>query len=353
MALVLRSNPISLGKSTGALFVSNPSKPRKVRRNAKRKAKSVKRKNPIRLKKRKNPAKKRSVARKNPALKLRRNALMIKKNPVRKVRRNARRKMRLNPLSKLLRKNPTKTLLPSIVESAKRMISRIPYVGKPIANNLLASVSGMVGGLVFAYGYKKFSDMLAQQSAKAPESTLYKYLNTVDKYSGLALVGIGLGVLANTKTVKGVLGEKTSSMVGKGAIVVGGALQAVRLWNMWAESKGKPSLQLDASAPSSAPATSGLMYGDGGSYDVVPLSGVHQMGMMHMHKNPQHARMSGFYSGAKPSDAVMTSSDLSPQEVRSAMVGDEQSYSQSFEQVPMRMTNTDIYSCYAGKHGVG
>ena len=365
MALVLRSNPSRLSSGTGALFVSNPKRKasRKVRRNAKKKTRrnarktvSRKRKNPVRKRKavaRKNPVRKRkAVARKNPVRKrsVRRNALAIKRNPVRKRRSSKR--TRMNPLRKMLRKNPSRTLIPSVISSSKKMIARIPYVGKVISQNLSASVGGMLGGLVFAFGYKKFSDMLAEQSAQRPDSMVLRYVNNVDKYAGLALIGIALAGISKSKLAVDLLGKETSDLTAKGLVAVGGALQAVRLLNMYLTSKGKATVEL---APQTAQsATAGIMYGDGGSYDVVPLAGVQRMGMMHgvhmngMHKNPMHGNC---YGDAKPADAALCHSDMSAQECRAAMSGDEQSYAHSFEQVPKRITNTDIYSCFAGKHG--
>ena len=328
MALVLRSNP--LGKSTGALFVSNPRK-RKPNRKTRRNAKKVARKNTsrkkrvIRLKKRKNPVrKKRSVRkngtkkgmmrktsrrayskRRNPARKTRRNAIKMKrKNPVRRRKSTVRRRKRtrMNPMRKMLRKNPEKGFVPSLIKSAKDIIRKVPYVGKPIADNLAVSVSGMLGGLAFVASYNYLSGKLDAQSAKMPDSFIIKSLNTTNKYAGYALLGVLGKVVTKQKFAKDLLGE-TADIVGNGILMAGGLFQALRYYNIYAGKYGKQTLEL-APAPSlnGEVSTSGIhmgrygrlgRYGDGGSYDVVPLAGAHMRGAHMSGAHMRGAHMSG------------------------------------------------------------
>lgn len=364
MALVLRSNPSRLSSSTGALFVSNPKRKTSVKRNPKKRKSTRKNVSRRRKSTRKNPSMKKRVVRRNAAHKrrrnavhrrkrvsIRRNALAIssRRNPVK--RRSSKRHLRMNPVRKMLRKNPLKGLLPRLIASSKKLISKIPYVGKPIASNLALSVGGMLGGLALVYSYKKFDEMVDKESAKRPDSTFMEYVNIANKFGGIALIGIATGYLFKSKMGVDLLGKETSDLLSRGALYTGGALQAIRIYNIWASSKGKEQISVDDKVSQSAPAQSGLYLSDGGSYDVVPMSGAHQMGMMHRNARHLHgAHVSGLYMDSKSADAAMAGADLSSQEKRAAM-SDESSYHHSFEQPPHRVTNTDVYSRHAGKHG--
>ena len=358
MALILRSNPKHLGRATGALFVSNPK--RKKKATKKRKAAPKRRRNGTKkgmvrktarkaYSKRRNAAHKRKAApkRRRNALMVRKNALVMKRNPV-KRRRSSKRRVRMNPIRKMIRKNPVKKLIPRFIDMTKRAVGAIPVIGKPIAKSGFAIplIGGMFGGLAFVFSYHQAKKFIENQSAKSPDSMIFNSLVKAEKFAGFALVGIGSFMLMKSKFAKDILGAETADIVGKSLLGVAGAAQGIRYVKMAYDHYGKaqPQFLEDKSVDSALNPSAGFVYGDGGSYDVVPLAGMHYSGA---HDNPHCA---GLYMDARPIDAAMAGADLSNHEMNAAQHSEE-AYVNSFETPALRAANTDHYSRHAGKHG--
>ncbi len=372
MALRLKSNP---APRSGALFVSNPRKRKPVRKKravkklrvvrkrkntAKkrvvRKRKNVAKKRVVRknvakkrvVRKRKNVAKKRVVrkARKNPVrkrkvvakrkrknvirkrknvMRKRKNVMRKRKNVMRKrkngtrkgmARKTARRAFMKNPKRKtrIIRKNPM-TL--AFLKPIEKLVSKVPFIGKKVAPYTQPAIIAMVGGAGVVGGMMSVGRLpVVGQYAKYPFGNAF----------GATVMGLGLAVVSAFLPVKPAT-KKALALSFAGA---GGAINAGQLMmcGFDLEACKQQNLTMLGADAYSADEMMADTLGDGGYYEVEPLSGISIQ--------PQSDMAGIDYDNAQYGDAHSCPSDLSPIEGEMAMRG-RQAFMSKFGTAPKRM----------------
>ena len=385
MALRLKSNP---APRSGALFVSNPrkrkpvrksravkklrvvrkrkntAKKRVVRKNVAKKRVVRKRKNPIRAKKRKSVAKKRVVRkrkvtsrkRKNPirkrksvakkrivrkrknVMRKRKNVMRKRKNGTRKgmARKSARRAFMKNPKRKtrIIRKNPMSL---AFLKPIENLVSKVPFIGKKVAPYAQPAVIAMIGGAGVVGGMMSVGKLpVVGQYAKYPFGNAF----------GATVMGLGLAVISAFLPVK----PATKKALALSFASAGGAINAGQLMMCGFDLDACKQQNLtmlgadaDADYDEDMMAINEMGLGDGGYYEVEPLSGIS------IQSQPDMAGID--YDNAQYGDANVCPSDLSPIEGEMAMRGRE-AFMSRFGTAPKRMAgqkrNTSVL---AGKRG--
>ena len=388
MALRLKSNP---APRSGALFVSNPRKRKPVRKSravkklrvvrkrkntAKKRVVRKNRKNPVRAKKRvvrkrKNVAKKRvvrkrknvakkRVVRKNPirkrkvvskrkrkpirkrknVMRKRKNVMRKRKNVMRKrkngtrkgmARKSARRAFMKNPKRKtrIIRKNPM-TL--AFLKPIEKLVSKVPFIGKKVAPYTQPAIIAMVGGAGVVGGMMSVGKLpVVGQYAKYPFGNAF----------GATVMGLGLAVISAFLPVKPAT-KKALALSFAGA---GGAINAGQLMMCGFDleaCKQQNLTMLGADAYSDDQMMDDTL-GDGGYYEVEPLSGI---------SIQSQSDMAGLdYTDSQYGDATACPADLSPVEGEMAMRGRE-AFMAKFGTASKRMAGQKRYmSALAGKRG--
>lgn len=379
MALILRNNPAPL---SGALFVKNPRK-RRVKRNRKarramkfrtlsglfknRKRRSTRRvrRNSVAVKLNRGRARKSGVlARLLKRFKMKRNAgyllnrrrrTMRKFNPMksfkahgktvsffakknRRHKRNAgyllnrrRRTVRKNAgyqLNRRHRRNPSESgggfSLP-ILSPIKSLISKVPFVGHPVAKALGYIAFGAAAGATHYYGLKAVRYVGGMLPAPV-QNFARSYLAPV----GYSLTGVAAN-FALQKLPIPFLSDDAKRKLGVAAMIAGGVLDVFRAL------KGQSS-----------------DLGDGGAYDVVPLSGIGEgMGAIGEGMGGIGEGMgdAGDYGDAEMADAYYSGPDLDSYEGEAAMYG-AHAYRSVFGAPPKRASRVvSPYSRHAGRRG--
>ena len=386
MALRLKKNPAPVNR---AVFVSNPRKRKKsTAKKTVRKARSTKkRSNPKKttskrrkttakkkrtttkkrstMKKRKNPARKRrTTAKRRTTVKRRKTTAKKRRNPVRKPRTTAKRrttvkrrkttaKKRRNPVRKRRttakrRKNPSRKKTRIIrnnpmsftfLKPVEKMISKVPVIGKKVAPYTQPIVIGMIGGAGVMGGMMGIG--------KIP------YIGDYAKYAlghafGYSVMGLGLALLSAMLPVK----PATKKALAISFAAAGGVINASQLvangFDLGSVKDSNLELLGDDSDSDPALSTSDdPALGDGGYWEVQPISGVAIQGMGGLAMSLGGAD----FSGSKLGDAASCPSDLSTAEGQAALEGRD-SYLGRFGCPPHQISGVMSYqSALAGSEG--
>ncbi len=385
MALHLRSNP---APRSGALFVSNPRKRKKVvrknRRKAtvkklklvrkrkttakKRKVVAKKRKNPIKkrkvvAKKRKNTAKKRKVVakkRKNPSKKRkvtsrkrkvtsrkRKVVSRKRKNPIkrRKVVSKAKRK---NPIRRrksvakkrrsIVRKNPASIpLVSKMLKPIEKIVSKIPVIGKTIAP-LLENTVLLVGGGAGVIGAMTMVGSIPVLGEHAQKGYGNAY--------GSFLMGLSLAVVT-ALVPKSMMKAPTKKALALAFAGAGGAINMAQLamnnFDLDSTAEQNKSLLGTFAEEDLSVAEEQVAIGDGMFYEIQPLSGI---------SIDSQSDMAGIdYQSSELGDAMSTPHDLSAEEGHMAMQG-RQAYLSKFGMPARKIAGEKTFSSqFAGKRG--
>lgn len=350
MALILRPNPAPL---SGALFVKNPRR-RTVHKN--RKAMfgglfGMKHNRKRRSRKAGGARKSGVLARLLARFKMKKNAgYMLNRKRRGSARRrlamfnpgymlNRKRRSRINPMKSFMshgkpvkffaRKNPGYNLnrhhmmnrrrrnpseggggftLP-ILAPIKSLISKIPFVGHPVAQALGYIAFGAAAGATHYYGLKAVRYVGGMLPAPV-QSFARSYLAPV----GYSLTGV-LANFAIQRLPIPFISDDQKRKLGIAAMIAGGVLDAYRAV------KGQSSDLGDSDFSDFGDSD----FGDGGAYDVVPLGGIGMdgiaMGAIGMGAIGMGAMDAGDYSDACAADAQYCGPDLNAHEGEAAMYG--------------------------------
>ena len=288
MALVLRTNGAPL---SGALFVSNPRKNRRKRRNGLALTTSSQRRSAAlrALRNRRN--------RRNSALKSRRNAIALKTN----------RGNRRNGLA--LRRNSYGAFQNKLTTPVADVVGKAPIVGEMAKKYVAPIVMGvLVGGVHYAVMYG-LSKVPMAESAMGKVKPVQFTLTGIVAATALHYIPVG--------------SQKLRDQIAVGALMAGSALDMYRLLSSKVGDLGDMDEDYDGLYEDGYIEAGGLyedgyieagdLYedgyvetGDGGAYDVVPLAG-------------DTADLD--YSGASESDAVAAPADFSVEEGEYALAG--------------------------------
>jgi hypothetical protein len=343
MALAFRTNGAPL---SGALFVSNPGKPRANRATRRAKArKSTKAARSNGSKRR--SSKRRKSARRNTAAKApRANRRRARKNKrtvasyfgkarpnkgKRRARRNAggfymKRNTRAIRRYRRVRRNNGEGggslgFLNPITSRVKALVAKVPLVGGVVASYIAPVLVGAGVGAVHYFGMK------------ALESAAPGIVRPVNAIKFTLLGAAVYGVLSTNLPGINKIPAGLRSQLATGALLVGGGLDAFRALSDRMGDLGDAVALYDYSDPTPLYDYSGA-YGDGGYYDVVPMRG-----------------MSTHYSGAREGDALYAPDDLAQDEGEAALAGIA-AWSQTFGLEPrVQSSLATPYSALAGQPG--
>lgn len=371
MALILRNNPAPL---SGALFVKNPRRRRrkmKMNRKARRSLRffngigaglTANRKN---RKRRSSRAKKGVLARL--IAKFRRNRSAVKMNRSVKMNRrrrslrrlmmnrahgmmklNRRRRSRKNPMKSFRtrkgtvsffakknrrhRRNPEASAsggfnLP-ILAPVKSLVSKVPFIGHPVAQALGYIAFGAAAGATHYYGMKAVRYVGGMLPAGVQDFGR-KYVAPV----GYSLTGV-LANFALQRLPVPFLSDDQKRKLGVAAMIAGGVLDVYRAI------KGQSSDLGDYD------------YGDGGAYDVVPLAGIGEgFGAIGEGMGAIGEGMGGMYSDAELADAMFSGPDLDSYEGEAALAGPP-AFMRAFPPPPKVASRREAaHSRHAGRRG--
>jgi hypothetical protein len=346
---MLRKNPAPL---SGALFVKNPRRRRKMKMNRKAR-RSLKFRTLGGLFTAKHNRRRRSRKAKSGLLdrliaKFRKNRVSVKMNRRRRVkmnrshmkmnrrRRNAgyllnssymlnrrRRRSRKNPMKSFMargrkvsffskknrRRNPSEGggfALPSVLQPVKTLVGKVPFVGHPVAKALGYIAFGAAAGATHYYGMKAVRYVGGMLPAG-----VQSFGRTFVAPVGYSLLGVAAN-MALQKLPVPLLTDDQKRKLGVAAMIAGGVLDVYRFI------KGQSSDLGDADD-----------YGDGGAYDVVPLAGIGQgfgaigegFGAIGEGMGAIGEGMGGVYSDAEAADAAFSGPDLDSYEGEAALRG--------------------------------
>lgn len=230
------------------------------------------------------------------------------------------------------RRNPSEGggfALPAILQPVKTLVSKVPFVGHPVAQALGYIAFGAAAGATHYYGMKAVRYVGGMLPAPV-QSFARSYIAPV----GYSLTGV-LANFALQRLPVPFLSDEQKRKLGVAAMIAGGVLDVYRFV------KGQSSDLGDADD-----------YGDGQAYDVVPLAGIGEgFGAIGEGMGAIGEGMGGMYADAELADAMFSGPDLDSYEGEAAL-GGPPAFMRAFPPPPKIAARREAaHSRHAGRRG--